>query len=80
MSWAERAIRERPAYSPVATRVLAASWALAGRQEEAQKAMARLRLVDPTLRSSNLKDVVPLRQSEDYIRFAEGLKQAGLPE
>jgi adenylate cyclase len=61
-------------------RYLAASAAMAGRQEQALKAMARLRELDPTLRISNLKDVTPLRRPEDLARYAEGLRKAGLPE
>jgi hypothetical protein len=61
-------------------RVLAASYALGGRLEEAQRAIARLRQVDPTLRVSSVRDRVPLRRPEDVAKFAEGLRLAGLPE
>ncbi|MGH6881589.1 MAG: adenylate/guanylate cyclase domain-containing protein [Hypericibacter sp.] len=80
VSWAERAIRERPAYGHVAARVLAASWALAGRQDEARKAMRRLRELDPALRMSSLRNMIPVRRPEDYAKLVEGLKLAGLPE
>ena len=36
----------------------AAGHALAGRLEEAQKVMARVRQIDPELRISNLKNVI----------------------
>ena len=78
-SWAEKALRERPNFV-AAARVAAASHALAGRPEQAQKAMARLRQLDPALRVSNLRDVVALRRPEDMARYAEGLRKAGLPE
>ena len=42
--------------------------------------MARLRQLDPALRISNLKDLIPLRRPEDLARLAEGLRKAGLPE
>lgn len=42
--------------------------------------MARLRQLDPALRASNLKDVLPIRRSEDFARWAEGLRKAGLSE
>ena len=58
----------------------AASNALAGRLEQAQKFMARLRDLDPTLRISNLKDRLPPLRPEHLARVAEGLRQAGLPE
>jgi tetratricopeptide (TPR) repeat protein len=77
--WADKAFRERPNYLP-AVRIAAASNALAERMEEAHKAMARLRESDPTLHISNLKNLLPLRRPEDFARFAEGLRKAGLPE
>jgi hypothetical protein len=63
-----------------AARVAAASYSLAGRQQDAEKAMAYLVPLDPTLRVSNLRDLLPLRRKEDIARPAEGLRQAGLPE
>jgi len=78
-SWAEKAIRENPNWVP-AWRTAAASYALAARFEEARKAMARMRQLDPELRVSKLKDTAPLRRAEDLAKFAEGLRKAGLPE
>jgi tetratricopeptide (TPR) repeat protein len=79
LPWAEAAARGQP-NSSSAIRVLAASYAMAGRQEQAQKAMARLRELFPTLRVSNLRDLFPVRRPEDNARWAEGLRKAGLPE
>jgi TolB-like protein len=78
-SWADKAFRARPTYLPAA-RVAAASYSLAGRQQDAEKAMAYLLPLDPTLRVSNLRDLLPLRRKEDIASLAEGLRQAGLPE
>jgi tetratricopeptide (TPR) repeat protein len=78
-SWAEKASRQRP-NAAGAARVAAASHALAGRLEQAQKAMARLRQIDPALRISNLRDVLTLRRPEVMARYVEGLRKAGLPE
>ena len=78
-SWADRSFRERPSYIP-AVRIAAASHALAGRLEESEKAMAYLRQHDPALRVSNLKQLLPLRRTEDSAKFADGLRKAGLPE
>jgi hypothetical protein len=62
-------------------RVDAASNAMAGRPEQAHKAVARLRQLNPKLRVSSLKDVLgPYRRAEDLSRYEEGLRQAGLPE
>jgi hypothetical protein len=47
---------------------------------EAQRAGARLRELDPSLRVSNLEKFIPLRRSEDFARLAEGLRGAGLPK
>jgi adenylate cyclase len=60
--------------------VLAASSSLAGQMDKARDAMARIRERSPTLCISMLKVLVPFRRSEDFARFAEGLRLAGLPE
>jgi TolB-like protein len=78
-SWAQKALHEQPDF-PAANRILAASHALAGRPTQAQQAVARVRQLDPALRISNLGEVLPLRRPEDLAKFADGLRQAGLPE
>src|SRR6201991_3281157 len=79
-SWAAMALQDNPDYQP-GLRIAAASNAMAGRPELAHKAVARLRLLNPTLRVSTLKDVLgPFRRAEDLLRYEEGLRQAGLPE
>jgi len=78
-SWAQRALREQPSHL-TSIRLVAASSALAGRLDEARKAMERLRRIDPALRISNLKDRLPFRRPQDFGRYAEGLRKAGLPE
>ena len=78
-SWAEAATREKPTHL-IATAMAAASGALTGRLSEAEKAMARLCQIDPALRLSNLKDLGPFRRPEDFARWVEGLRKAGLPE
>jgi len=79
-SWAAMALQDNPDYLP-GLRITAASNAMAGRPEQAHKAVARLRQLNPALRVSNLKDVVgPFRRAEDLARYGEGLRQAGLPE
>jgi len=78
-AWAEKGLLEQP-NSAAAARVAAASHALAGRLGQAHKAMARLRELEPTLRVSDLRQMIPLRRPEDLARFEEGLRKAGLPE
>jgi hypothetical protein len=52
-----------------------------GQPARAQKAVARLRQVNPTLRVSNLKEVLgPYRRAEDLSLYEEGLRKAGLPD
>jgi adenylate cyclase len=77
---ADRALNESP-NSYQALRAAAASYALAGRIEQARKVMIRVRQIDPTLRISNLNEkLTPFRQPEDIARNAEGMRKAGLPE
>jgi adenylate cyclase len=79
-SWAARALRGQPDYLGT-IRILAASNALAGHLDEAQKTMARLHQLDPVLRISNLEEVMaPFRRTEDRARYVEGMRKAGLPE
>ncbi len=78
-SWAERALRENPTLRS-AIRIAAATNAVAGRVKQAQNEMARMRQLDPTLRVSNLADVMPFRRPEDLAKLAEGLRKSGLPE
>jgi tetratricopeptide (TPR) repeat protein len=79
LSWAETAMREQPNFS-IAICVAAAAAALGGRPAEAEKAMARLRRLNPALRLSNLRELMPIRQLEDLAKMTDGLRRAGLPE
>jgi hypothetical protein len=78
-AWAEKASREPQSFL-LAFSIIAASHALAGRMDDAQRAMRQCRLHTPTLRISNLKDWVLLRRPEDLATLADGLRRAGLPE
>jgi len=79
-SWAAMALQDNPDLAG-GLRIDAASNAMAGRPEQAHKAAARLRQLDPALRVSNLKDVLgPYRRAEDPSRYEEGMRQAGVPE
>jgi tetratricopeptide (TPR) repeat protein len=79
-SWAAMALQDNPDFQGQ-LRIDAASNAMAGRPEQAHKAVARLRQLNPALRVSSLKDVLgPYRRAEDLARYEEGLRQAGLPE
>jgi adenylate cyclase len=79
-SWAAMALHEWPDYQ-TALRIAAASYALAGRREDAQSARERLQKLDPQLRISNLEDELgPYHRTQDIIRYVEGLRAAGLPD
>jgi len=78
-AWAEKSFRHLPSFLMVVG-IIAASHALAGRTDEAQRAMSRLRELDPTLRVSNLADWLPIRRPGDRATFADGLRKAGLPD
>jgi adenylate cyclase len=76
---AEQVFRHLPSFlMPVG--VIAASHALAGRQNEAERAMTRLRELDPKLRLSNLADWLTIHRPKDLATFADGLRKAGLPD
>jgi TolB-like protein/class 3 adenylate cyclase len=79
-SWAAMALQDNPDYQP-GLRIDAASNAMAGRVEQAHKAVTRLHRLNPALRISNLKNVLgPYRRAEAFSQYEEGLRQAGLPE
>jgi adenylate cyclase len=78
LDWAQRALRQNPNYA-AALIMAAVSGALAGRKEDRDKAVARLRELDPQVRIANFANVWPLRRTEDRVAFEEGLRLTGLP-
>jgi TolB-like protein/class 3 adenylate cyclase len=77
--WAALAFQDA-AENQAVLRIKAASHILAGRAEEAQVAIARLRQLNPALRVSNLKEVLGPYGQEDLSRYEEAMRRAGLPE
>jgi len=77
--WAEKSLQGAPNYTPGYC-VAAASNALVGRIEKAQKIAARFHQLYPGFRVSSMKDYFPLRRPEDLARYEDGLRKAGLPE
>ena len=53
---------------------------LAGRMNEARGLIARALQLDPDQRISNLKDRVGPYRPEDFAKYADALRKAGLPE
>ncbi|MGO8868647.1 MAG: adenylate/guanylate cyclase domain-containing protein [Alphaproteobacteria bacterium] len=81
-SLARDALRDQPHQATFlgGLRILAASKALAGQLEEAQEAIDRLLQLDPAVRVSNLKDRISPLRPEDFAKYVDGLRKAGLPE
>jgi TolB-like protein/Tfp pilus assembly protein PilF len=81
LRWAKMALRGQPD-SYRALSIAAASCALAGRDEEAKRLMARLLENHPTLRVSSIlqKGRGPYRQPEHLAKYADALRKVGLPE
>jgi adenylate cyclase len=77
--WAEKGLLEEPNFV-VAVRILGASYAMAGRPEQAKKTIARLRQLNPAQRISNLKEWATFRRPEHFAKWVEALRAAGLPE
>jgi tetratricopeptide (TPR) repeat protein len=73
-SWAEKAARDRPNATNLRMVAIAASYT--GRQLEAKRAIA----VDPALRVSHIRHLLPIRRPEHLAKYEEGLRKAGLPE
>jgi TolB-like protein/class 3 adenylate cyclase len=79
LAYAEAASRERPEYvHPVC--IVAASAALTGRSEVADKAIITLCQLAPDLCLSNIKTIQAFRRPEDFAKWEEGMRLAGLPE
>ena len=79
LQWAEAALREKPNFL-IAAGTVAASAALLGRHAVAQMAMARLLEINPELRVSNLNELLNFQRAEEFDRWSDGLRKAGLPE
>ena len=79
LSWAKTAMRERPNFV-LPNCIAATSAALAGRLDEARKAIAHLRQIAPELTISNFMNVMSYLREEDFDRCLDGLRKAGLPE
>jgi len=78
---AKMALREQPD-NHRALSIAAATCALAGRDDEARRLMARLLEINPTFRVSNFiqKGQGPYRQPEHLAKYADALRKVGLPE
>ena len=75
----EAALRTRANFL-FAAAVTAASAAMSDRSDEAERAMARVREINPELGRSTLGNWLRFHRKEDADRWAEALRRAGLPE
>jgi hypothetical protein len=64
----------------LASAAVASSCAHAGHTDEARRAAADMRRLDPKLTVSALDAWLPFHRREDFALFAEGLRKAGMPE
>lgn len=77
--WAEKSFRDVPTFA-LAPAAIAASCAHSGQMDEARRAVADMRRLDPGLRLSTLDAWLPFHRPEDLELFADGLRKAGLPD
>ena len=77
--WAKTALQQNPNFVS-ARRILMACHAMAGRVEEARQAWAVARQIDPTQRISTVLNIWNFRRPQDFQRYAEACRIAGMPE
>ena len=78
-SWAGKILQEAPDFVPALISYSVSS-ALAGRLEDAQRAMSNALRVEPKIRVSDMPILSVLRRPEDRIKYCEGARLAGMPE
>jgi Flp pilus assembly protein TadD len=61
-------------------RLRAACLSQLGRMEEARAALTEFLRIVPTATISSMRAQLPLKQAEDFERYAHALRRAGLPE
>jgi adenylate cyclase len=76
---AEQSLRDRPSF-PGPHRIRAACLSQMGRIDEARKSIEQYLRLAPNATLRNLRAQVPLRRDADYERYANALRQAGMPE
>jgi len=79
ISWATKALRQHHGY-PLAMQTTVASYALAGRIEDAKQACALYLQLHPQTRLSGIRNHMLCVREEDVQKYANGLRLAGLPE
>jgi len=72
-------LREHPGYAS-SMRQLTAALSMLGRDEEAAESLEQLLKRMPDLTVSQVRRIVPVREPEDWDRWLDALRKAGLPE
>jgi len=75
----ERSLRDRPSF-PGPHRIRAACLSQMGRIDEARSSIEQYLRLAPNATLRTLRAQVPLRRDADYERYANALRQAGMPE
>jgi TolB-like protein/Tfp pilus assembly protein PilF len=79
ITWAQRSVEERPDF-PSGQRLLAASYGMSNRIDEAQRAVMDVLRLIPDQTIGNLRVQLPYGDPEVVERFLEGLRRGGLGE
>lgn len=79
LPWGERALRANPRF-PSALRLMACTYGMLQRLDEARAIMDRILMVMPDVTLSQTREAVPLIHDADAELFLEGLRRAGMPE
>ena len=79
LRWAKQSFA-RNTKDAVSMRNLAAAYAYVGNVEEARNLMGQVLQLDPGVRLSHMKDRIATRRHEDFEKYIDGLRLAGMPE
>jgi DNA-binding winged helix-turn-helix (wHTH) protein len=79
LALAERSLRDRPSF-PGPHRIRAACLSQLGRIHETRRSIEQYLRLAPNATLRTLRAQVPLRRDADYERYANALRQAGMPE
>jgi hypothetical protein len=75
-----RSLAITPQNAVASNAAAAASATLLGRMDQARAALTQVMSADPKLRLATLRSRFPIVRDDDFNRFAEALRLAGLPE